>query len=320
MLIAGAGVRGAESALASLAAMLGIPLLVTWAARDMFPESLDFGTHGKRAGNLAIQSCDWLLAIGTRLDTKATGSPASAFAPKAMRFMADIDQAEIDKFSQLGLPITGYCVSADAFIEQLLAQARAVQEHDGGFPDFRAWREQVWKWRLAHPVPDTPAYDAIRRIGRESRPDDIICCDTGLALAWMMRAFPFRGQRFLHAFNQTPMGYALPAAVGAHYATGRRVLVVTGDGSIMMNLGELATIAERRLPVKIYLFDNKGHGMVRQSQRQWLQGRYVATERPALSFPDFRKVVDAFGVDMTIFEIPPDSELEDQVKFGEALA
>jgi acetolactate synthase-1/2/3 large subunit len=318
LFIFGAGMRHAAKEARDLVAMLGIPVAPTWGARDLFPEWPSFGTHGERSANLAIQNADYIVCVGSRLDTKATGSPASGFAPRAKLVMVDIDSAELLKMAKIGRPLFK-AIQSDAkdFISDCLSWARAIKEHDGGF-DFSEWSKQVEAWK--EPLPDLPHYRAIQQISERSSPDDVIVCDTGLVLAWTMRAFKFKGQRFLHPFNMTPMGYALPAAVGAYYATGQSVIVLTGDGSIMMNIGELATIAGHGLPIQIYLVNNHGHGMVRQSERQWFHGKHCATDLKDLSFPDFLKVGNAFDVDLTVIEVDPEAELEGQVKYGEPIA
>jgi acetolactate synthase-1/2/3 large subunit len=164
--------------------------------------------------------------------------------------------------------------------------------------------------------------------------DEIICSDTGNTLAWMMQAFPFGGQTFLHPFNNTPMGYALPAALGASLATGKRIIVTTGDGSIMMALGELATLAKHRCDAKVLLFNNSGHSMCRYTQKQWLGGRFAGTGKDDLAFPDFYWAAMAHGFrvarDMddwlaekgpTFLEVKvdPAAGLAYQVRFGKPL-
>ena len=321
LLIYGAGIRHCREEAAELAMLLDVPIAPTWGAMDMFPESErsigSFGTHGKRSANLAIQSSDWILAVGTRLDTKAMGTPPTLFAPQAKKWAVDIDQGELEKFERMGVSVIGICEEAKEWLQRRIEGVRNSPDGPHYFTD---WQAQIAAWKAEYPLPKAEHYEAIAAISSISTEEDVICCDTGLILPWMMRAFRFKGQRFLHPWNQTPMGYAVPAAVGAHYATGKRVIVVTGDGSIMMNIGELATIAERNLPIKIFLFDNKGYGMVQQTQRQWFDGRYVASDTASLSFPNFERVAEAFGVDMTVIDIDPDAELEDQVMFGEALA
>ena len=140
----------------------------------------------------------------------------------------------------------------------------------------------------------------------------------------------------IHAWNLTPMGYGLPAAIGAGFATGRRVILITGDGSIMMSLSELATVAKWNLNIKIILLNNKGHAMCRQTQRQWLGGKYPATSiEGGLGFPEsFTDVAIAFGItghwhedslerlfshdrpDFLEIDVDPDAGLIPQARYG----
>jgi acetolactate synthase I/II/III large subunit len=172
-------------------------------------------------------------------------------------------------------------------------------------------------------------------IAQYTTKDDVICSDTGTALGYLMQGFPFKGERFIHAFNMTPMGYGLPAAIGAALATQRRVLLVTGDGSLMMSLPELATVARWNLNIKIILLNNKGHAMCRQTQRQWLGGSYPATSiEGGLGFPDFSATAEAFGIPVRehlhrLFsisgpcfhevDIHPDAQLIPQARYGQPL-
>lgn len=316
VIIVGAGVRlaGAESLIGELVRRLCVPVAPTWAALDMFPfdEPLligSFGTHGNRAANFAVQNADLILTIGSRLDTKATGTPENTFAPNAVKFMVDIDDAEIRKFESLGVEVYGVHMDAREAIVRLSLRAAY-----GCGPT--QWIERIAQWKTQYPITDDGPYRVIRRLSEDAAEGDIICCDTGCVIAWTCQAWRFKkGQRLLHAWNQTPMGYGLPAAIGAHYATGKRVLLLTGDGSLMMNIGELATI--RGLPIRIVLFNNHGHAMCRQTQREWLSDKYYATSLDGgLKFPDFVAVANAFGVELLEFKIDTEIDVTPKVKFG----
>ena len=304
VLVLGAGIQGCRKEARELVELLQIPVVTTWGACDLLPHSHPlnvgcFGTHGTRAANFCIQNADYLLCIGTRLDTKATGTPAASFARAAHIVMVDIDRAEIAKMDKCGVKVEGVHDDAARYISGLSllwpARWRCPQE----------WVAKCQDWKRRHP-PVVP--DAIHAISEEAKEGDVIVSDTGCAVAWMMQGFRFKeGQRFLHPFNNTPMGYGLPGAIGAHYATGKRVIVVTGDGSIMMAIGELATIAARRLPIKIFLLDNGAHAMCMGSEREWFGGKHAGTSKASgLSFPDFEKVIPAFAVDCKIFKISSD--------------
>lgn len=322
LLIFGAGVRGCVSKADELRTQLGIPLVVTWGARDVFPDAEAFGTHGLRGANFAVQSADYIIAVGTRLDTKATGSPASTFAPNAKLVMVDIDSAELAKMEKIGrTPHRSVCADAGTFLDMALMWARGVVSHDGSFSDWSAWRQKIYDWRARFPAitvehRDDAAVNPYALMGRlsvEMAADDVLVADTGCGLAWVMQAFRFRGQAFVHAFNQTPMGYGLPAAVGAALATGRRVVLVTGDGGLAVNITEMATVARHKLPVKIVLLNNHGHAMCRQTQRQWLKGEYPATSyEGGLATPDYCRIARAY--DITAWRCETSRDVEEYVQ------
>jgi acetolactate synthase I/II/III large subunit len=309
VLVYGWGVHlaGAEDQARALAATLGAPVAMSWAVTDLMPHDDPlaiggFGTHGARYANFAVQNADLIIAVGSRLDTKATGSPPSTFARAARIVMVDIDAAEIRKFERLAVRIEhGLAVDAQVFLDGMLR--RAVGRR---FPDFSPWLERIHAWQASYPVCEPASADEtavnpywlVKQLSALLEEDDIIFSDTGCALAWMMQAFEFkRGQRFYHAFNNTPMGYGLPGAMGASFARpGQRIVCVTGDGSLQMAIQELATVVHHQLPIKIILLDNQGHGMVRQTQDMWLGGNHYATSsKGGLPSPDFSAVARAYG-------------------------
>jgi len=304
----GIHLAGAESEALELARLLGIPVAMTWAARDLMPEDDPltiggFGTHGTRFANFAVQNADLIIAVGSRLDSKATGSPPSSFAREARIIMVDIDAAEIRKFDQLKLKID-IPVSADADVF-----LRALSRHAKGqpIPDFSDWINKIGQWKSLYPecLPEHATekgvnpYWLVKQLSELLHKNQIIFSDTGCVLAWMMQGFEFKaGQRFFHPFNNTPMGYGLPGAIGASFARpGQHVICMSGDGSLQMSIQELATLARHQLPVKILLFNNHGHAMVRQTQEMWLDGNYYATSAEGgLPDPDFVAIARAFGL------------------------
>lgn len=297
----------AEAEARELANLLGVPVAMTWAALDLFPyeDSLaigGFGTHGVRYANFAVQNADLVISIGSRLDTKATGSPPSTFARDAKVIMLDIDPTEIKKFERLDRRIDlGINEDARVFLQAMIRHARGQR-----YPSFAPWLQRIRDWKSRYPacLPEyakdsgVNPYWFVKQLSALLSEDEVIFSDTGFAVAWMMQGFEFKkGQRFFHAFNNTPMGYGLPGSIGASFARpGTRVILVTGDGSLQMNIHELVTVIRHRLPVKILLFNNRGHGMVRQTQDMWLKGNYYATSiEGGLAFPDFTAVARAYG-------------------------
>lgn len=295
---------------------LGIPCVTTWGALDHFGDYPlafgGFGTHGVRNANFMVQNADYIVAVGTRLDTKATGQPASAFAPKAKLVMVDIDEAELGKMSRIGRPLHRAILSdSGTFLSALANEASNYASYnyavDG--PCWESvmggkWVEQCVRWREEYsPILSVyrqeklNPYSFVEALGGVLNPDDVIVSDTGCALGWMAQGFKFKGQRFLHAWNNTPMGYGLPAAVGAAFATGRRVILITGDGGLAVNITEMATVARHNLQIKTILFNNRGHAMCRQTQRTWMGGEYPSTSHEGgLATPDYRAVAEAYGI------------------------
>ena len=309
VLILGWGIRlaRAERDALTLVERLRFPVIPTWAMMDLLPATHPLlvggiGTHGTRYGNFTVQNADLVLAIGTRLDTHSAGPPAT-FAREATKVVVDVDPAELAKYARIGMPVDrGVQADAGTFIRRLLDQL-------DGLPPARAlapWKRRIADWKMRYPI-CPPAYFAqeavngyafIKTLAQESAPGDVFVLDTGCAVAWMMQAFEFkRGQRCFHAFNNTPMGYGLPAAIGVSLALGGRpVTLVTGDGSFHMSIQELATAVKHRLPLKVLLIDNGGYSMIRQTQDQWLGGRHEASGvECGLAFPDFAKVAAAYG-------------------------
>jgi acetolactate synthase-1/2/3 large subunit len=314
VLVLGWGVRqaGAAAAVGPLIDRLGFPVLTSWGARDMVPSDHPllagtFGTHGTRAGNFTVQNADLVIAVGARLSTRETGSPLSSWAREARLVAVDVDPAELAKFARFGKP-ADVAVNADAgaFVAALLARAANFRRGD-----LTAWTARVAGWRRDYPAGGRPAdpplagdgavepYAMVDALAAALPPTEHVFIDTGCAIAWMMQRFAVRsGQRLFHDFNNTAMGWALPAAIGGSFALGGApVTCVVGDGSLMMNVQELATLQRHRLPVRVFVLDNGGYSMVQQTEEQWLGGRHVGTSYDGgLAFPDFAKLAAAFEI------------------------
>ena len=309
VLILGWGVRlaGAARAALELIERLGIPVVPTWAMLDLLPAHHPllvgpFGTHGTRYGNFCVQNADLVLALGARLDTHEIGSPFKDFARGARKVVVDVDPAETGKFPHYGLEIDLPVVAdASAFLDAVLDATRGWSGKD-----WSPWLRRIADWKARYPAvrPEWHAsetlnpYVFVEALSDAAGQGDVICVDTGCAVAWMSQAFAFKqDQRYFHAFNNTPMGYALPAAIGASLAGGGRpVICVTGDGSLQMNVQELATAIRHRLPIKVFLLNNRGYGMIQQTQDQWLGSKYLASSvEGGLGFPDFPALARAYG-------------------------
>jgi len=284
-----------------------VPVAPTWAMRYLLPDSHpqfagSFGTHGTRYGNFAVQNSDFVLCIGNCLNVHHTGSVPSAFAREAKKVVVDIDTYELKKFKRLAMKID-LKINSDAkvFFQRLNEKIVDVK-----LPDLSAWHRKINLWKEKHPVcpkryfkeKDVNPYVFIKTLSEQLCPGDVILADTGCSLAWLLQAFSFKkGQKLFSAFNNTPMGYALPASIGASFAINKKpIICITGDGGLQMNIHELATAVRHDLPIKIFLFNNHGYSMIRQTQDQWFQSRYEAsTVESGLAFPNFIKVAKAYG-------------------------
>ncbi|PTY02880.1 acetolactate synthase [Opitutaceae bacterium EW11] len=337
---------------------LGIPALVSWAGLDLLPAGHrlrvgTFGVYGPRAGNFTVQNADLVIALGTRLSQNLTGGMLNSFAREATVVMVDADPNEMSKFDGRGITVHQriHARASDflAALEPALAGYRA--------PDWSAWFAGIARWKQTF-QPDAspkaranhPYLDAVEFIGELSGvlPERaLVYVDTGGNLTWTCNHFrPKRGQRVYSAWNNTPMGYALPASMGALFGCpDRTVTCIIGDGGLMISLAELATIVKQRLPLKILLFNNHSHGIQKQTLETWLGGRYVCVDPASgLSFPaDFARVAEAMGLPVVTIdgtkpigaelekvyaapgpvfvnvEVNPDQKLYPVVKFGSPL-
>lgn len=313
VIVFGHGIRlaGGVADAQALAELTNIPVLTTWGAKDMLPASHPlnagtFGTHGTRAGNFVVQNADLVLTIGARLSTRETGAPLTSWAREAKTIIIDIDPAELGKFPAFGRPVDLPVVSdARAAIRAIVAAIRA--DGNAHLPDWSAWRHDVHDWGTRYPVCPEGArsetavnpYILIEQLSAAAAANTHFLIDTGCGIAWSMQAMKIRGtQRTYHDFNNTAMGWALPAAIGAALALpDTPICCVVGDGSLMMNIQELATLRYHNLPVRVILLDNGGYSMVRQTEQQWLGGVNVGTSKESgLGFPDFIALAKSFGL------------------------
>lgn len=310
VLILGAGIRvtGLKDEAKRFVEHFKMPVLLTWGGMDLFPYDHRYnmggvGVCGPRGGNFAVQNSDLVIALGTRLSQMITGGKQNLFAPMAKKVMVDIDSEEFDKFgpNDFRLDVKILTELSDFF-------GQIKKYYRSSFPDrFEKWRSKIQKWRKEYPIcpkeyylpkSNVNAYVFIKELSRILKPKDIILTDAGGNLSWTMQNFEVKeGQRLFSAWNHSPMGYSVPASIGAATASGKKIYTITGDGGLMMCLEELGTIRKHNLPVKIFIFNNHGHGIQKQTMDTWLNSRYTAVdEKTGLWFPDFKKVSETFRI------------------------
>lgn len=307
VIVGGWGIHlsGCQLEFLELVDSLNIPVVLTWAALGLLPRGHPlrlgpFGTHGSRAANFAVQNSDLVLSIGSRLDTKATGSPVLTFARSAKKVIIDIDQAELDKFFEFGLEID-LKIQSDAgnFIRQMLERKIPAFENNQ-WTQRNASRKQavISHDESSRRVDGLNPYYFAQRLNESAPSETDFFVDTGCAIAWLTDSFAATaGQRLFHDFNNTAMGWSLPASIGGVIGDRKRQQVcVVGDGSIMMSIQDLASLQSLSPHAKVILLDNSGYSMIRQTQEQWLESNYVASSvQGGLVFPDFELIAASFG-------------------------
>lgn len=319
VIYAGGGVLASDacSELLELAEQIRIPLTLTVMGLGAFPGTHPLflgmlGMHGTYWANMTIHDSDLVIAIGARFDDRVTGNPTSEFAPKAKIIHIDIDPTSIHKNVKVDIPIVGDARNVLKDLNSLL------QGMGNGNREKKPWFRQIEEWKKEHPLAYAqnenvikPQY-VIEKIYEVTRGDAIISTDVGQHQMWSAQFFKFdRPRTFLNSGGLGTMGYGLPAAIGAQRAwPNQRVVCITGDGSIIMNIQELATAVLYKLPVKTAIINNQYLGMVRQWQQLFYNGRYSASFMAGS--PDFVKLAEAFGA--TGFRATKPSEVEGVLK------
>lgn len=301
LIYAGGGVisSSASDELTRFARALSIPVTMTLMGLGCFPgiDELSLGMlgmHGTYRANMAVTNCDLLIAVGARFDDRVTGK-IDEFAPHAKIIHVDIDPTSISKNIQVHIPIVG-----DAK-DVLKKMNKLIQEEKRDWGDLRKeWLGQIIQWKSTYPLAYKqkdiikPQY-VVEKIYEITKGDAIICTEVGQNQMWTAQYYHFNKPRtLLTSGGLGTMGYGFPAAIGAQIAFPEKTVIdIAGDGSIQMNIQELATVAQHNLPVKIAILNNRYLGMVRQWQGLFYNKRYSHT--PLEISPDFVKLAEAYG-------------------------
>jgi acetolactate synthase-1/2/3 large subunit len=295
VLYAGGGVvhAGAAAELTALARLADVPVTTTLMALGAFPASDPrwlgmLGMHGTRAANRAIDEADLIVAVGARFDDRVTGA-LDEFAPRAKVVHIDVDPAEIDKNVPAHVPIVGDARRALAALADAYAPLGADPAR------LAAWWERIGGWR-ADGAPRNRAEAALDALQALLGGDAIVTTDVGQHQMWAANRLRFdRPRRWITSGGLGTMGFGLPAALGAQVARPEDTVVcVTGEGSLMLNVQELATAVHEELPVKVVVLDNGALGMVRQQQDMFWGGRRSAVDLGTT--PDWPALAAAFGL------------------------
>lgn len=304
----GVGIARAEHSLRSFTERTGIPAVATLKGLGALPTDHPnfvgmLGMHGSRAANVAIDNCDLLICIGARFDDRATGK-LDSFAARAKVIHIDGDPAEIGK---LRVPDAGLAGDIVQILDRLVAVPKVADWAD----QCRA-QKQIWAPRYDAPGQGIYAPALLRKLSEAAGDKAIFTCDVGQHQMWVAQHCRFaRPQAHLTSGGLGTMGYGVPAGVGAVLADPEAtVITVSGDGSFMMNVQELATIRRYRLPLKIVLIDNSQLGMVRQWQELFFDENF--SEIDLSDNPDFSEVAHSFGIEA--FTIDHRSQVDDAIR------
>lgn len=304
---AGNGIRwsGGYDVFRRVADRLNIPVVTGWDSIDLIPDDHPLyvgrgGNMGDRAGNFAVQNSDLVLAIGNRLSIRQVGYAWKSWAREAYVIMNDIDRAELRKPTvHVDMPIW-----ADA--KDLLLGLERKLETGQYFPDSE-WHDVCAGWKKRYPVVSDKqlgqeglvnVYALVKTLSESLPENQTTVVGNGSACVVGSQAFVIKeGQRFIINSAIASMGYDLPAAIGVSIAKpGENIVCVTGDGSIQMNLQELATISHNRLPIYIFLINNGGYHSIRQTQSNHFSGKLIGIGEDShdLGFPDMEKLSAAY--------------------------
>ena len=288
----------------TLAQTLHMPVTATLMGLGGFPGTDPLwlgmlGMHGTFAANSAVSNADAILAVGTRFDDRVTGR-LSAFAPGARIVHIDIDPTSIRKNVHVEIPIVGDCRLALEALRGLVESGKYTKDWAGAHTE---WLGTVAEWKKRHPLRWTNGTTALKpqqvieALNAHTKGEAIITTEVGQNQMWTAQFGSFQTPRsLLTSGGLGTMGYGLPAAIGAQLACpGRLVVDVAGDGSIQMNIQELMTAVENRLPIKILILNNQHLGMVRQWQELFYDRNYMATNMEGQ--PDFVKLAEAYGAE-----------------------
>ncbi|WP_068978246.1 MULTISPECIES: acetolactate synthase 2 catalytic subunit [Aeromonas] len=288
----GVGMANAEQQLRDFAAVTGMPAVTTLKGIGALdPDSAVYlgmlGMHGTKAANYAVQQCDLLLVVGARFDDRVTGK-LEEFAPEAKVIHLDVDAAEFGKRRAAEVGIT-------TDLKRVLP-ALAMTLDIGPWREHCANMAREYAFRYDHPGQAIYAPALLKQLSAQLPESSVVACDVGQHQMWVAQHMRFTSPRnHLSSAGLGTMGFGLPAAIGAKMSRPEdEVVLVSGDGSFMMNVQELGTIRRAQLKVKMVLLDNQRLGMVRQWQELFFDGRY--SETILSDNPDFVALAAAFGI------------------------
>lgn len=302
----GNGIRLSDSLeqFKSLLEKLQIPVLSTWQAADIIKDDHPLfvgraGQYGQRHANFALQSCDLLLCLGTRVALPQRGFNDANFAPNATKIIVDIDDTELSKFEfENYKPI---CSDVRQVIEKLSNKVDEIISFESWLSLCNVWKKKYSMVNEDYSSEGINSYFFIDKLSDYLNDDEIIVTDMGTSLTCTHATIRLRkDQRIITSTGLGEMGFGIPGAVGASLASGKRVVLVCGEGSLMMNLQELQTVQNLNLPIILLLLNNSGYLTIKHTHHALYKtnGNAAATDaRNGVTFPNFEKIAYGFDLD-----------------------
>lgn len=298
---AGIGLAGIEDEVADWLRKTGLPFVSSWAGLSFFDHAHpafvgQIGVYGNRGANFVLQNADTVIVLGSRLDNRQRSGNAGNFAVGATVHVIDVDKEELAKYRS-----DGYRVSHLDFanLPTVLRDVTLPSPNN-------EWIDYVAEMKQRHYGRETSTsaarlnslspYDVIRRINDIVADDAIVIGDTGAAVCWLYQSFRVKQHTLFNPGGNSPMGYSLPAAIGAKIGCpDRQVVSYNGDGGFHLNIQELQTVRHNNLDLAVVVMNNGSYGIIKQFQDSYMQSRYTAS-RDGLSFPDFGALAAAYGL------------------------
>lgn len=303
VVIIGNGVRlaGAIRGFTRAFGHLGVPIVSSWGAADIIPTDHQnyigrCGIFGDRASNFAVQGADLIIAIGTRLSVAQIGHASHLFAPNAKKVVIDVDPNEVYRKPTVKVDV-GVVADANEFLDQFWPWTQVPSPYVSWLKHCQAMKDR-YPAVVGNPAWGINSYFFAEQLAQHLEPDAVVVTDVGFCFLPIMQSLKLKdGQRLIHSAGVSPMGWGIPAAIGAAFgAPNRQVACLTGDGGAMMNLQDLQTIAHHQLPVAVFVFENNGYATMKIAQNNHFKREVMSGPRSGMSLPDFTKIARAFGI------------------------
>lgn len=298
---AGIGLAGVQEDVVNWLKATDLPFVSSWGGLTFFDHDMtrycgQIGVYGNRGANFILQNADALIVLGSRLDNRQRSNDPRRFAVDAVVHVLDVDEEELKKYK-----VDGYRTHIIEFRDLPAVLSRLPVP-----PLTSEWRDYVERMKARYfgqetsqsskSVNSLSPYAFVRRLSSLVEQNAIVVGDTGAAVCWLHQAFKVSHHTLFTAGGNSPMGYALPAAIGAKLvAPDRQVISYNGDGGFQLNIQELQTIVHNNLDIVIIIMNNNGYGIIRQFQDSYLGSRYIGSKE-GYSAPDFERVTLAYGL------------------------